>query len=116
MIILEPGCIIPADCLLIEGSDLTVDETPLLGPVPEYPHELNEEEERARLEEERKRKIFEKVNKSPCNDGDDFRVKDPFLYSGSIMLSGSGKALVCVVGEKSNRPKIDFDTDAKTPL
>lgn len=29
VIILEPGCIIPADCLLIEGSDVVVDETPL---------------------------------------------------------------------------------------
>jgi len=42
--------------------------------------------------------------------------KDPFLFSSSIMLKGSGKALVCCVGVNSNRPKAVFDTDAKTAL
>jgi Ca2+-transporting ATPase len=29
VIILDPGCIIPADCLLIEGNDIEVDESAL---------------------------------------------------------------------------------------
>lgn len=27
IIVLEPGCIIPADCLLVEGNDIKVDES-----------------------------------------------------------------------------------------
>lgn len=76
IVILEPGCIIPADCLLIEGSDVVVDESPLTF----------------------KEDVRESVQKSVANEGD-LQNKDPFLYSGSIMLKGSGKALVCVVGE-----------------
>jgi Ca2+-transporting ATPase len=89
VIVLEPGSIIPADCLLLEGNDVTVDE-----------------------------KFFtenEKAFKSVVAE-DQLHGKDPFLFSSSIMLKGSGKALVCSVGVNSNRPKAVFDTNAKTAL
>jgi magnesium-transporting ATPase (P-type) len=75
VIVLEPGCIIPADCLLIDGNDIEVDESPL---------ELRDGETH--------------VKKSIATS-ESFRDKDPFLYSGSILLKGTGKALVCVVGD-----------------
>lgn len=61
----------PADCLLIEGNDIEVDE------------KFFSEKERA--------------PKATVEEGN-HHGKDPFLYSGSIMLKGSGKALACVVG------------------
>ena len=92
VIVLEPGCIIPADCLLIEGNDIEVDESPLT-----------------------KREGLPHVKKSVASDKS-FRDADPFLFSGSILLKGTGKALVCVVGKASNRPEMIFDTKSKTPL
>ena len=89
VIILEPGSIIPADCLLLEGNDVTVDE------------KFYTENERA--------------FKSVALDSND-KDKDPFLFSSSIMLNGSGRALVCCVGVNSTRPKPVFDTEDKTPL
>ena len=89
VIVLEPGCIIPADCLLLEGNDVTVDE------------QFFSENEKA----------FKSVVVEGKHHG-----MDPFLFSSSIMLKGSGKALVCSVGVNSNRPKAVFDTDAKTAL
>lgn len=41
---------------------------------------------------------------------------DPFLLSSSLVLEGSATAIVCCVGENSNRVKEEFDTDSKTPL
>jgi Ca2+-transporting ATPase len=43
---------------------------------------------------------------------------DPFLLSQSIIVSGSGKALVCCVGINSRRGILDekLDTTSKTPL
>ncbi len=92
IIVLEPGCIIPADCLLVEGNDIKVDESLITSRNGEH-----------------------SVKKSIAKDRD-LRGKDPFLYSGSILLSGSGKALVCVVGDQSNRPPFVFDTESKTYL
>ena len=77
IIVLEPGCIIPADCLLLEGEDIEVDETPL--------------------------GKDSGVSKHVINSTDD-QSNDPFLFSGSILNKGSGKALVCVVGDDSRRP------------
>lgn len=85
VIILEPGCIIPADCVLLEGNDVTVDEN------------------------------NKKADKAVVLDDKDID-KDPYLFSSSIMLKGSGRALVCCVGVNSTRPKPVFDTDAKTAL
>lgn len=43
---------------------------------------------------------------------------DPFLLSQSILVTGSGKALVCCVGANSRRGILDekLDTTSKTPL
>ncbi len=41
---------------------------------------------------------------------------DPFLLSGSMVINGSAKAVVCCVGANSNRPEEFFDTTHRTPL
>ncbi|KAL1525202.1 hypothetical protein AB1Y20_020072 [Prymnesium parvum] len=64
---------IPADGLLVEGSDVKVDESPLTGePEP--------------------------IHKSTA--------KDPFMISGTVATSGSGKMIVVAVGEHSTSGKI----------
>lgn len=94
IIILESGARIPADCLLIEGQDLSIDES--------Y---YNPNEVRA----VRKRVASEKnYNENP----------DPFLLSQSLITSGVGKAVVCCVGPLSRRGIYEekLDTSTKTPL
>lgn len=71
---IEPGCIIPADCILIEGEDINVDET--------------------KYSDDRKG-----VKKTVAHIDNINQYPDPFLLSSTFVNSGSGKAVVCVVGE-----------------
>lgn len=95
---LETGGKVPADCLLLEGTDLTVDES--------YYHEQNEN--------------IKPVKKQTITQHN-FRgnpVPDPFLLSQTVVIQGTGKALVCCVGVNSRRGIVDekLDTTSKTPL
>lgn len=95
VIILETGARIPADCLLIEGTDITVDEKIYSGgnnPVV--------------------------VRKSVATSENVQEHPDPFLLADTLLASGSGLAVVCVVGRKSRRGAHDpeLDTSSKTPL
>lgn len=87
VILLQSGDRVPADCLVLESSDLTVEER-----LP------NEEEEQAKRQ----------TNKSN---------QDPFLYADSLVLKGTCKALVSCVGPVSTRgaksEKINTDIDTK---
>lgn len=92
IILLETGSRVPADCLLLEGQDLSVDETM-----------YNEDSKKA-------------TKKSAAsNENPD---ADPFLLSNSLIATGTGKAVVLVVGEKSRRGihEEKLDTQSKTPL
>lgn len=93
VVLLEPGCMIPADCVLIEGEDVFVDEN--------------------KYSDDRTR-----VKKAIANDENFNQYPDPFLLSGTFVESGAGKALVCAVGSNSRRGDYDEkqDTTSKTPL
>ena len=87
--IVEAGMRIPADCILVEGHDITVDEA--------YYNDGKEtiiKKDVAKIEEEQVDKWGDKVKFTPSNP-------DPFLLSKSLVLSGSGRAVVCAVGKHS---------------
>jgi Ca2+ transporting ATPase len=95
IILLETGARIPADCLLVEGADIRVDEKIYSGG-----DQLN---------------VVRKNVATPENLSDN---PDPFLLADTLITSGSGKAVVCVVGKKSRRGAHEppLDTSTKTPL
>lgn len=92
IILLETGARVPADCLLIDGQDITVDETMYY-----------EDNKKA-------------TKKNPATE-DNARA-DPFLLSNTLIATGTGKAVVLVVGEQSRRGihEEKLDTQSKTPL
>lgn len=94
IIILETGARVPADCLLVEGQDLSIDES-----------FYNQNEIRA-------------VKKKVASEKNYNENPDPFLLSQSLIVSGVGKAVVCCVGALSRRGVVEekLDTSTKTPL
>ena len=76
---IEAGMRIPADCILYEGMDITVDEAPY--------HE--------------DRESIAPKNVSEGNDTVNNHTKnpDPFLLTRSLVMTGQGKAVVCAVGK-----------------
>ena len=94
IILLETGARIPADCLLIDGQDLSIDES--------Y---YNQNEVRA-------------VKKKVASEKNYYENPDPFLLSQSLIVSGVGRAVVCCVGPQSRRGIYEdkLDTSTKTPL
>ncbi|MFS8160623.1 MAG: hypothetical protein ACMG6E_10565 [Candidatus Roizmanbacteria bacterium] len=97
IILLETGSRIPADCILIEGQDLTIDES--------FYQTSELKEGRA-------------VRKQVANDNNMHECPDPFLLSSTLVSSGVGKAVVTAVGANSRRGVKDekLDTSSKTPL
>jgi Ca2+-transporting ATPase len=96
IILLETGGRVPADSILIEGADLAVDET--------YYYAVNA-----------------KASKKTVATEDNIKQKpkpDPFILSNTMVVQGSGRALVCAVGAFSRRGILDdkLDTESKTPL
>jgi len=94
IVILETGCRVPADCLLLDGLDVTVDESVY------YEGE-------------------NKASKKQVVSEDNFdQYPDPFLLSNSLVATGAGKAVVLCVGERSRRglKEAKLDTESKTPL
>ncbi len=80
IILLETGKRVPADCVLVEGTDLAVDER--------YYHARN----------------FRDIKKKAvCTEENQGEKPDPFLYTQTLIESGSGKAVVCAVGIHSKR-------------
>lgn len=94
IILLETGCRVPADCLLLEGQDITVDESM-------YYEEL--------------KKATPKTVATPENLSSN---PDPFLLSNSLVSTGAGYAVVFCVGARSRRGlhEAKLDTESKTPL
>jgi Ca2+-transporting ATPase len=94
IILLETGSRIPADCILIESQDFSVDET--------YYRQSNQKAT---------------PKKVASNDNFD-QCPDPFLLSSTLVATGVGKAVVCCVGENSRRglKEDKLDTSSKTPL
>ena len=97
VIIVEAGMRVPADCVLVEGMDIVCDESM-------YPE----------LKESVEKRISLGVDHHRENP-------DPFLLSRSLVKSGSGKAVVCAVGQQTRwtieNPVEDLEDDNNlTPL
>jgi calcium-translocating P-type ATPase len=94
----EAGMRIPADCVLVDGMDITVDESM-----------YNEDRESI-------------VPKGISKGEDHHRENpDPFLLARTLVMTGSGKAVVCAVGSNTRYsqtfPVEDLkDDDELTPL
>jgi magnesium-transporting ATPase (P-type) len=90
---LEPGCMVPADCLIVSSQDLYVNET--------------------KYSDDRINQI-----KKVANEDNMTQFPDPFLLSNTFVNSGSALAVVCAVGARSRRGALDdkLDTESKTPL
>lgn len=75
VILVETGMRIPADCVLIDGMDITVDET---------------------IYNEGRTMIVSKT----ISKGEEHHREnpDPFLLANSLIMTGSGRAVVCAVG------------------
>lgn len=92
---------IPADCVLFEGMDIITNE-------------LIYNDNR------------EKISKKSCSNGKNHRDNpDPFLLSQSLVIGGSGRAVVCALGKHSqlekayasqNEPMMLYDDEVQTPL
>ena len=77
IIIIEAGSRAPADCILIDGMDITVDEAQYYNGV-------------------------ETIVKKSLSNGENHRDNpDPFILSRSLVMTGSGRAVVCSVGKNT---------------
>lgn len=76
IILIEAGMRVPADCLLIEGQDITCDETLYNEGRP-------------------------MVNSKQVSKGEEHHRENPdcFLLANSLVMTGSGRAVVCAVGK-----------------
>ena len=106
---INSGMEIPADGIVIEGSDLTCDESAMTG-------------ESLAITKEIYKKCIEKRNelnseKEKCGNHD---VPSPVALAGSTVLTGVGRMLVIAVGKRSTLGKIQSllqaQEDVKTPL
>jgi magnesium-transporting ATPase (P-type) len=94
----ETGMRIPADCVLIDGMDVTVDET--------------------LYNEGRTMIVAKQISKGEEHHREN---PDPFLLANSLIMTGSGRAVVCAVGSHTRFAQ-EFpteqlrDEDALTPL
>lgn len=94
IVLLDTGCRVPADCVLLTGMDVVANEG-------RY-HNLD---------------VFE-VQKQGIEDL--AQNPDCFLLSHSLIIRGAGQAIVCAVGERSRRGVVCEDrlgiSDEKTYL
>jgi P-type E1-E2 ATPase len=99
IITIEPGMRIPADCILLDGMDVTVDESVFNGGRGENI-------------------IAKKFSKGEEHHREN---PDPFLLAQTLVSTGTGRAVVCAVG-KHTRYFTDFppetfeEDDTLTPL
>jgi len=109
---IDTGMEIPADGLLLEGHDVTTDESAMTGETdPMKKADMKE------CLEKKKENMHELANeKEPINH----KVPSPIVLSGTRVLSGEGKMVVVAVGELSALGKINAllmqEVDETTPL
>lgn len=83
----QQGDRVPADCILIEEMNITVDQSMY------FPSQTNVEKEQS---------IYYGDQGDMDNHIDNHEDHpDPFLYSDSKIMTGQGKAIVCCVGENT---------------
>jgi P-type E1-E2 ATPase len=78
VVIVEAGSRVPADCLLIDGLDITVDE--------------------GMYHEDRVTIVKKSLSIGNVESNNHTSNPDPFLLSKSLVMSGSGRAVICAVG------------------
>ena len=98
------GDIMAADCLLIEGNGIKMDESALTG-------------ESDAMKKEPYHRCMEILNSSKGKD----KIPSPLILSGTNCIEGSGKAIVLAVGDHSQKGIIRRTVDnaqenSKTPL
>jgi magnesium-transporting ATPase (P-type) len=106
MVEIVEGMEVPADGLIIAGSDLTVDESAMTGETdPVKKNELQKciEEKDAMVAQGSK-------NTAGAHD-----VSSPIIISGTRVLTGSGVMLVIVVGDSSCIGKIRLSLSSVEP-
>jgi Ca2+ transporting ATPase len=95
-ILLEAGSRVSADCILVEGSDVIVNDS--------YYHGGE----------------IHKSAKSAIDESSIDANPDCFILSQSLVVQGEGKAIVCAVGDASRRASVAGErigiSDDKTPL
>ena len=82
---------IPTDCVLIEGMDITVDEAPYF--------------------EERESLCKKAISTGTVNENNHVENPDPFLLTRSLVITGSGKAVVCSVGKHRQIASVEQPED-----
>jgi magnesium-transporting ATPase (P-type) len=103
ILLVEAGMRIPADCILIEAMDLTVDE--------------------ALYHEDRETVKRKWISEGSIEENNHTENPDPFLLTNSLVMTGSGKAIVCSVGSyrliNTIKDEVEFigdDENENTPL
>jgi len=84
VILVNQGDKLPADCILIEGTGLILDESSQTGE--------SEATEKSVI---------------TMSDSKSFKNANPFLLSGTIVKEGRGEAVVCAVGPNTRMGKIE---------
>jgi len=85
---------VPADCILVEESDLRIDER-FYFPIPEQG-----DADVASTKEDLK------YQQKQCSDGENHHLNpDSFVLQDSLVCSGSAKAIVLVVGKRTLKSK-----------
>lgn len=87
----ETGMRIPADSILFSGMDITVDEAPYF--------------------EERETIIKKSLSVGTKDDNNNVKNPDPFLLADSLVMTGSGRAVVCAVGLHRHIAEIGGDSN-----
>lgn len=76
---IEAGMKVPADCILLNGLDITVDECVYF--------------------EDRETIVEKHCSLGSVDYNNHTDNPDPFLLTGSLVMTGSGIAVVCAVGK-----------------
>jgi magnesium-transporting ATPase (P-type) len=98
----EEGMTIPTDCILIQGNNVSIDESAMTGEI--------ELIEKATFEECLSLKI-DFLNRNPqynvfIPESSLHKIKFPIISSGTRIVSGSGLVLIIAVGPNSENGKI----------
>ena len=102
---------IPADAIVLEGNDLTTDESAMTGE--------SQPVAKAVLSQclAKKKEI---QNQGEEGNVDKHEVPSPILMSGTKVLTGDGRMMIIVVGDQSCigkiRRKVNQEDEVRTPL
>jgi len=88
---IQQGDRVPADCILVEEMNITVDQTMYNNAQMSIEKSLSQE-----FTQDRENVVEEEMEIDNHKDN-----PDPFLLTGSMILTGSGKAVVCAVGNNT---------------